>query len=70
MFRNEVIQLDAIAAILCIESSTTTSPIVDTVGDALHSNFTDNPDEICILTCGFLAFLFKNIEDLINENLN
>ncbi|KAF8660799.1 hypothetical protein HU200_057385 [Digitaria exilis] len=46
MFRNEVIQLDAIAAILCIESSTTTSPIVDTVGDALHSNFTDNPDEI------------------------
>ncbi|CAL5043793.1 unnamed protein product [Urochloa decumbens] len=46
MFRNEVIQLDAIAAILCIESSTTTSPIVDNIGDALHSNFTNNPDEI------------------------
>ncbi|CAN6202066.1 unnamed protein product [Urochloa humidicola] len=46
MFRNEVIQLDAIAAILCIESSTATSPIVDNIGDALHSNFTNNPDEI------------------------
>ncbi|KAG2611793.1 probable DNA helicase MCM9 isoform X1 [Panicum virgatum] len=45
MFSNEVKQLDAIAAILCIESSTTTSPIVDIVGDALHSNFTDNPDK-------------------------
>jgi len=45
MFRNEVKQLDAIAAILCIESSTTTSPIVDIVGNALHSIFTDNPDE-------------------------
>jgi DNA helicase MCM9 len=54
MFRNEVVQLDAIAAILCIESSMTTSPIVDTIGDALHSNFTDNPDEICILPCDFL----------------
>ncbi|XP_064983701.1 probable DNA helicase MCM9 [Musa acuminata AAA Group] len=45
MFRNEVTQLDAIAAILCIESSMTTSAIVDSVGNALHSNFTDNPDE-------------------------
>ncbi|WVZ81945.1 hypothetical protein U9M48_029268 [Paspalum notatum var. saurae] len=45
MFRNEVRRLDAIAAILCIESSTTTSPIVDNAGNALHSNFTDNPDE-------------------------
>uniref|UniRef100_K3Y177 Probable DNA helicase MCM9 n=1 Tax=Setaria italica TaxID=4555 RepID=K3Y177_SETIT len=58
MFRNEVEQLDAIAAILCIESSTTTSPIVDIVGNALHSNFTDNPDEECILTCDFVAYLF------------
>jgi len=58
MFRNEVKQLDAIAAILCIESSTTTSPIVDIVGNALHSIFTDNPDEECILTCDFLAYLF------------
>lgn len=45
MFRNEVTQLDAIAAILCIESSMTTSAIVDSVGNALHSNFTDNPDQ-------------------------
>lgn len=45
MFRNEVTRLDAIAAILCIESSMTTSAIVDSVGNALHSNFTDNPDE-------------------------
>ncbi|XP_066371272.1 probable DNA helicase MCM9 isoform X2 [Miscanthus floridulus] len=45
MFRNEVRQLDAIAAILCMESSMTTSPIVDIVGNALHSNFKDDPDE-------------------------
>ncbi|XP_051131573.1 probable DNA helicase MCM9 isoform X2 [Andrographis paniculata] len=45
MFRNEVTLLDAITAILCIESSMTTSAIVDSVGNALHSNFTDNPDE-------------------------
>ncbi|XP_074567887.1 putative DNA helicase MCM9 isoform X2 [Curcuma longa] len=45
MFRNEVTRLDAIAAILCVESSMTTSAIVDSVGNALHSNFTDNPDE-------------------------
>lgn len=45
MFRNEVTRLDAITAILCIESSMTTSAIVDSAGNALHSNFTDNPDE-------------------------
>ncbi|TVU12043.1 hypothetical protein EJB05_45664 [Eragrostis curvula] len=45
MFRNEVKQLDAIAAILCIESSMTTSAKIDGDGDALHSEFTDNPDE-------------------------
>ncbi|XP_028795118.1 probable DNA helicase MCM9 [Neltuma alba] len=45
MFRNEVTQLDAITAILCIESSMTTSAIVDCIGNALHSNFTENPDE-------------------------
>uniref|UniRef100_A0A164VRU8 Probable DNA helicase MCM9 n=1 Tax=Daucus carota subsp. sativus TaxID=79200 RepID=A0A164VRU8_DAUCS len=49
MFRNEVIQQDAITAILCIESSMTTSAIVDSVGNALHSNFTENPDQECIL---------------------
>ncbi|PIN03220.1 DNA helicase [Handroanthus impetiginosus] len=45
MFRNEVTQLDAVTAILCIESSMTTSAIVDSVGNALHSNFVENPDE-------------------------
>ncbi|KAI3852285.1 hypothetical protein MKX03_018930 [Papaver bracteatum] len=45
MFRNEVTRLDAIAAILCIESSMTTSAIVDSVGNALHSNFAENPDQ-------------------------
>ncbi|CAM8935252.1 unnamed protein product [Rhodiola kirilowii] len=45
MFRNEVNRLDAITAILCIESSMTTSAVVDNVGNALHSNFTEFPDE-------------------------
>ncbi|RXI00382.1 hypothetical protein DVH24_037930 [Malus domestica] len=49
MFRNEVTRLDAITAILCIESSMTTSAIVDSVGNALHSNFAENPDQECIL---------------------
>lgn len=49
MFRNKVTRLDAIAAILCIESSMMTSAIVDSVGNALHSNFTNNPDHECIL---------------------
>ncbi|KAI7732129.1 hypothetical protein M8C21_025488 [Ambrosia artemisiifolia] len=47
MFRNEVTRLDAITAILCIESSMTTSAIVDSFGNALHSNFTDDPDQEC-----------------------
>lgn len=45
MFRNEVTRLDAITAILCIESSMTTSAIVDSAGNALHSNFSENPDQ-------------------------
>ncbi|GJN00308.1 hypothetical protein PR202_ga17730 [Eleusine coracana subsp. coracana] len=49
MFRNEVKQLDAIAAILCIESSMTIATKIDGTGDALHSEFTDKPDEECIL---------------------
>ncbi|CAK7341069.1 unnamed protein product [Dovyalis caffra] len=49
MFRNEVTRLDALMAILCIESSMTTSAIVDSVGNSLHSNFTENPDLECIL---------------------
>lgn len=51
MFRNEVNRLDALAAILCIESSMTTSAIVDSVGNALHSKFTEVPDVECILNC-------------------
>ncbi|XP_047064342.1 probable DNA helicase MCM9 [Lolium rigidum] len=45
MFRDEVTELDAIAAILCIESSMTTSAVVDSAGDALNSNFRENPDQ-------------------------
>lgn len=45
MYRNEVTQLDAITAILCVEASMTTSAIVDSVGNALHSNFAENPDQ-------------------------
>ncbi|EOA30050.1 hypothetical protein CARUB_v10013156mg [Capsella rubella] len=44
MFRNEVTRLDAITAILCIESSMTISAIVDSMGNALHSNFSEEPD--------------------------
>ncbi|KAJ4847145.1 DNA helicase mcm9 [Turnera subulata] len=53
MFRNEVTRLDAIMAILCIESSMTTSAIVDSAGNSLHSNFTENPDQECILASRF-----------------
>lgn len=53
MFRNEVTRLDAITAILCIESSMTTSAIVDSAGNALHSNFSENPDQECILLTEF-----------------
>ncbi|KAL4196460.1 hypothetical protein AMTRI_Chr04g246300 [Amborella trichopoda] len=45
MFRKEVARLDAISAIICIESSMTTSAIIDNVGNALHSSFTENPDQ-------------------------
>lgn len=45
MFRGEVIQEDAIAAVICVESSMTTSAILDGMGNALHSSFADNPDE-------------------------
>ncbi|KAB2050858.1 hypothetical protein ES319_A12G015700v1 [Gossypium barbadense] len=59
MFRNEVTRLDAIAAILCIESSMTISAIIDSIGNALHSNFTENPDEE-----------YAKQEKLILENLS
>ncbi|KAJ8754804.1 hypothetical protein K2173_012728 [Erythroxylum novogranatense] len=45
MFRNEVTRQDAIMAVLCIESSMTISAIVDSVGNSLHSNFMENPDQ-------------------------
>ncbi|XP_052158485.1 probable DNA helicase MCM9 isoform X1 [Oryza glaberrima] len=70
MFRNCVTKLDAIAAILCIESSMTTSAIVDTAGNALHSNFTENPDQECILKCDSIAYLSKNIKYLTDEISN
>lgn len=70
MFRNEVTRLDAIAAILCIESSMTISAIIDGAGNALHSNFKENPDQECILKYDLEPYLFKIIEDLTNENLN
>ena len=49
MFRGEAIQADAIAAVVCVESSMMTSAILDGMGNALHSSFADNPDEECIL---------------------
>ncbi|CAM6130040.1 unnamed protein product [Calypogeia fissa] len=45
MFRKEVICADAIVAVICIDSSMTTSAILDNDGNALHSTFADNPDE-------------------------
>ncbi|GJN29277.1 hypothetical protein PR202_gb17488 [Eleusine coracana subsp. coracana] len=64
MFRNKVKQLDAIAAILCIESSMTIATKIDGTGDALHSEFTDKPDEECILNVIFMASLFENTKGL------
>ena len=49
MFRTEVTLADAIAAVVCVESSMTTSALLDGMGNALHSSFADNPDEECIL---------------------
>eukprot|EP01018_Ginkgo_biloba_P034817 Gb_25668 [translate_table: standard] len=45
MFRNEVTRLDAVAAIICVESSMTISAILDNIGNVLHSSFSSNPDE-------------------------
>ncbi len=49
MFRSEVTQSDAIAAVVCMESSMTTSAILDGMDNVLHTGFPDNPDEECIL---------------------
>ncbi|KAL2629347.1 hypothetical protein R1flu_014033 [Riccia fluitans] len=44
MFRNQVLRLDAIAAVICVESSMTQTAILQ-VGNALHSTFTESPDD-------------------------
>ncbi|KAL4275099.1 hypothetical protein AHAS_Ahas20G0073300 [Arachis hypogaea] len=66
MFRNEVTRLDAITAILCVESSMTTSAIVDCIGNALHSNFTENPDQECILA-RYLSLHYVAVYKLYNQ---
>ncbi|GMN58942.1 hypothetical protein TIFTF001_028034 [Ficus carica] len=80
MFRNEVTCLDAITAILCIESSMTTSAIVDSVGNALHSNFTENPDlewdgtvygdEVCVCDAFVEMFVSLAVQDYENRKLH
>ncbi|XP_043698152.1 probable DNA helicase MCM9 isoform X1 [Telopea speciosissima] len=62
MFRNEVTRLDAIAAILCIESSMTTSAIVDSAGNALHSNFAENPDQEYVIQEKLILEKLKSID--------
>ncbi|KAL3687364.1 hypothetical protein R1sor_013673 [Riccia sorocarpa] len=44
MFRNQVLRLDAIAAVICVESSMTQTAILQ-VGNALHSTFAESPDD-------------------------
>ncbi|KAL5992553.1 DNA helicase mcm9 [Asimina triloba] len=68
MFRNEVSRLDAIAAILCIESSMTTSAIVDSVGNALHSNFTENPDQEFAKQERIILEKLKSIDEYSESN--
>lgn len=66
MFRNEVTRLDAITAILCIESSMTTSAVVDSVGNALHSNFSEFPDEECILLSSITYMHSPSVIELLS----
>ncbi|GMP38943.1 hypothetical protein CsSME_00009991 [Camellia sinensis var. sinensis] len=66
--RNEVTRLDAITAILCIESSMTASAIVDSVGNALHSNFTDNPDQEYIKQEKLILGMLSPIDEFSNIN--
>ncbi|KAL7206043.1 hypothetical protein ACSBR2_018874 [Camellia fascicularis] len=68
MFRNEVTRLDAITAILCIESSMTASAIVDSIGNALHSNFTDNPDQEYIKQEKLILGMLSPIDEFSNIN--
>ena len=67
MFRGEVIRVDAVAAVVCMESSMTTSAILDGMGNALHSSFADNPDEECILSLKFFTFFFRTIPQLTDS---
>lgn len=70
MFRGEVIQADAIAAVVCVESSMTTSAILDGMGNALHSSFADNPDEECILqSCIFHFSLLHVYSHILSLNI-
>ncbi|XP_038683525.1 probable DNA helicase MCM9 isoform X1 [Tripterygium wilfordii] len=68
MFRNEVTQLDAIMAILCIESSMTTSGIVDSVGNTLHSNFMENPDLEYAKQEKLILEKLKSIDEFVDIN--
>ncbi|GAQ89831.1 hypothetical protein (MCM9-like) [Klebsormidium nitens] len=44
MFRHEVLRTDAVVAVVTIESSMTTSAILENMTNALHSSFKDEPD--------------------------
>ncbi|KAJ6854672.1 hypothetical protein NC651_039582 [Populus alba x Populus x berolinensis] len=50
----------------------TTSAIVDSVGNSLHSNFTENPDEECILVSnlGMLNRTYKLAKTVIGWYLS
>ncbi|KAE9591838.1 putative DNA helicase [Lupinus albus] len=69
MFRNEVTRLDAITAILCVESSMTTSAIVDCMGNALHSNFTENPDHEYAKQEKMILEKLESIDDFSDMNI-
>lgn len=69
MFRNEVTRIDAIMAILCIESSMTTSAIVDSVGNSLHSNFTENPDEEYAKQEGQILEKLRSFDEFSDVNI-
>jgi hypothetical protein len=45
MFRHEVLRTDAIVAVVAIESSMTTSAILENMTNALHSSFKEEPDD-------------------------
>uniref|UniRef100_A0A6M2F5C4 Probable DNA helicase MCM9 n=1 Tax=Populus davidiana TaxID=266767 RepID=A0A6M2F5C4_9ROSI len=69
MFRNEVTRIDAIMAILCIESSMTTSAIVDSAGNSLHSNFTENPDEEYAKQEGLILEKLRSFDEYSDVNI-